>query len=263
MIPSTAPGFGRWLSALTPPSRCEVCGTWPSKPHGSAVCAPCLAALGPVLMRCPTCALVLPLGAQRCAPCSLNPPTLQACVAAVDYAFPWSDLLARFKFRAEPGWAALLARLVWQSPGAATLLAGSDWVVPAPLSRARLGERGYNQAWELASALSHLATIPRRARPDLLLRLAETPLQHTLNRADRLHNLRSAFAVSAAGAEAVQGRRIALVDDIMTTGATLESAAAALRQAGAREVVALVVARTPSPNITNTHPQGQDPRNAC
>lgn len=184
-------------------------------------------------------------------------------MAAVDYGYPWSDLLARFKFRAEPGWSALLARMLWQSPGAAEMLGNCDWVVPVPLSRSRLGERGYNQAWELTSALSHQASSPHKARPDLLLKLAETPVQHTLNRADRLHNLASAFAVSAIGTEAVQGRRIALVDDIMTTGATLEAAAAALSQAGARAVVALVVARTPSPNIPNTHSQGQDPPNAC
>ncbi|MCL4771766.1 MAG: ComF family protein, partial [Burkholderiaceae bacterium] len=106
----------------------------------------------------------------------------------------------------------------------------------------RLRERGFNQALLLARILA-----PAKTDATLLLRLHDTQAQSNLGRAQRLRNLQGALAVDPLRAAALQGRSVLLVDDVMTTGATLQAAALALRQAGARTVSALVFARTPPP----------------
>jgi predicted amidophosphoribosyltransferase len=111
------------------------------------------------------------------------------------------------------------------------------------LSAARLRERGYNQAWELARRLG--AGLGVRAEPAVLLRPVDTAHQALLPRAERERNLRGAFMVDPARRGAVTGRRIALVDDVMTTGATLREATLELQRAGAAEVQAWAFARTP------------------
>lgn len=165
-------------------------------------------------------------------------------MAAVDYAYPWDELIARFKFRDEPGWAGPLAARMLQAPDAKPLLLGSDWLVPVPLSPARLASRGYNQAWELVKALRRQVPDAPAGLPDALIRLGEAPDQHSLPREQRLRNRLGAFAARPEHLQRLRGRSILLVDDVSTTGATLRSAAQALRQAGAAEVGALVVART-------------------
>jgi ComF family protein len=112
-----------------------------------------------------------------------------------------------------------------------------------PLSAPRLATRGYNQAWELARRVARARRLPARA--DLLHRPVDTPAQSGLDRAERQRNLRGAFWVPPLAADAVRGQHLALVDDVMTTGATLREAAAALRQAGAATVQVWAVARTP------------------
>lgn len=176
-----------------------------------------------------------------------TPTDLSACVAAVDYAYPWDTLIARFKFREEPGWAAPFARQMLSAPNAGALLAACDLVAPVPLTPKRLAERGYNQAWELVKALQRGSERPTAllAQPDALVRLIETPDQHSLNRQQRLLNLHGVFAAHPRHAPHLQGKHVLLVDDVTTTGATLQAAAHALRQAGATAVSALVFARTP------------------
>jgi ComF family protein len=113
-----------------------------------------------------------------------------------------------------------------------------------PLHPARLQARGFNQAQLLARALA-----PAKCRRDLLLRIRDTPPQSGLGRAARLRNLRSAFAVEPLQAAALQARRVVLVDDVMTTGASLHAAAAVLRQAGAAHITGLVLARTEADTV--------------
>jgi ComF family protein len=186
-----------------------------------------------------TCALPVPEGVQRCGTCLQSPPPLARCLAAVDYDWPWRELLARFKFRDQPGWDRQLAWLMRGSAWAEDTLLQADRVLPIPLSRERLAERGYNQAWQLARRLA-----PDKADVRLLLRVRHTPAQRTLPRAQRLENLRGAFAVDPLRAGELRGQHLLLVDDVMTSGASLHSAAQVLLQAGASQVSAIVLART-------------------
>jgi len=112
-------------------------------------------------------------------------------------------------------------------------------VVPMPLSAQRLRERGFNQALELARRLA-----PGRTEAALLLRIRDTPAQASLKRAERLRNVQGAFAVDPLRRARLSGQDVVLVDDVMTSGASVCAAAAVLRQAGAARVTALVFART-------------------
>ncbi len=174
----------------------------------------------------------------QCGACVRNPPPLDACVAAVHYAYPWAGLIVRFKFHAQPGWAAALAAVLRNTPWVEPALDRADLVLPMPLSLPRLQERGFNQALELARQLA-----PDKANPNLLLRIRNTAPQSALSRAQRLGNVKHAFAVEPAYAAAINGRRVVLVDDVMTSGASVFAASAALRQAGAAHVTAMVLAR--------------------
>jgi ComF family protein len=123
----------------------------------------------------------------------------------------------------------------WVEPA----LEQADRVLPMPLSSQRLAERGFNQALLLARALA-----PRRIDADLLLRVKHTPTQTSLDRDARAANVKGAFAVQPMRAAELRDKRVVLVDDVMTSGASLFSAAATLRQAGVASVVAVVLART-------------------
>lgn len=206
------------------PSTCAVCGQWPAEP----LCHDCIDRFAP---------------APRTAP--LVPGPLSTCVAAVAYGYPWSGLLARLKFHDEPGWAGPLAMLMAQAGRHGGLLAACDALVPVPLSHRRLAERGYNQAWELVKALQRRGNPGAPAMADALVRLVETRDQHSLTREERLRNLQGVFSPHPLRVAQLQGMHVLLVDDVSTTGATLQAAAQALVQAGAARVSALVFARTP------------------
>ncbi len=183
--------------------------------------------------------------ADTCGACIATPPPFDTAVAAVDYSHPWDQLLARFKFHDALDLATPLADLLLQAQrrcGAAH----PGLLLPVPLAAARLRERGYNQAWELARRLARALACPADAR--LLLRIKDTSHQLSLPRDQRAANVRGGFAVEPARRHELQGRHVTLVDDVMTTGATLAEASGALRQAGAANVQVWVVARTPRPD---------------
>ncbi|WP_162594043.1 ComF family protein [Variovorax sp. PBL-E5] len=221
------------------PSQCAVCRAWPSQP----VCDACVARFAPPTPRCATCALPVPAGVAQCGDCVLHPPPLDACLAACAYVWPWPGCLAQFKFRGDAGQAAPLATLLRSAPWVEPALEQADLVLPMPLAPARLRQRGFNQAHELARRLA-----PRKADARLLLRIRETTAQSGLTRAERLRNLSGAFALEPLRAQAVQGRRIVLVDDVMTSGASLFAAAQVLRTGGAQNITAVVLARTELPD---------------
>jgi ComF family protein len=234
--------LGPWLQGLSgaAPSRCSVCARWPAEP----VCESCVIHFVRPQARCTRCALPVPEGVEECGACVREPPPLDACVAAVSYAYPWSSLLTEFTFHGQPGWAGFFAAILRSRPGVADALAASDLVLPMPLARERLAARGFNQALELARRLARAGTLD----PCLLLRLRDTPPQASLGRKERLANVRGAFGVEPLRVRELQSRRVVLVDDVMTSGASLFAAASAVRAAGACHITALVMARTDEPH---------------
>jgi len=174
----------------------------------------------------------------------VSPPPFEHSTAAVDYAYPWDSLITRFKFHGALDLAPALAHCL------AAAVAGGEaprpsLLLPVPLSTARLRERGYNQAWELARRLAPVLNCPADAL--LLLRVRDTPHQLAFPPGQRAGNVRAAFAIEPQRSAELRGRTVAIVDDVMTTGATAAEIARVLLQAGAAQVQVWVVARTPRP----------------
>jgi ComF family protein len=182
---------------------------------------------------CPRCALASPAGAV-CGRCLTQPPAYDATRAALAYAFPADVLIQALKFRGELALAPLLGGLLLPCVSAKEV----DCVIPVPLSAERLRERGFNQALEIARGVA--AATRARLAPELCERSRDTGVQMDLPLKERAKNVRGAFHCPG-----VVSGTIAVLDDVMTTGATLEEIAATLKRAGAARVVNWVVARTP------------------
>lgn len=226
---------------LALPSQCALCRSWSRR----RLCADCVQRFALTITRCRRCALTVPAGVETCGACLRQPPPWDAAVAAVDYAWPWDTLLQRFKFHGALDLAAALSALVVDALHRAPGPAPAQWVLPVPLSDERLRERGFNQAWEIARRVAR--TLRCRADARLLLRPRDTQHQVALPHDQRQANVRGAFALEPRRRAEVAGRDIALVDDVMTTGATVAEAASVLQRAGARSVQVWVVGRTPRP----------------
>ena len=250
MIASSSSRPGRsWRSArralldLLFPPRCAGCGR-----RGAWLCAACAARLAPLAP--PWCARCgIPLagpGATLCPRCRVEGPfALDHARAAYVFREPIRAAIHRFKYEGERGRAAHLAALTAAAPGAADLhrpgVAGRDaLIVPVPLDPARRRARGYNQSEELARELAALWGRPLATG---LARGRETRPQVGLDRLARRENVRGAFVWRG---DPLVDRPLLLVDDVMTTGATAEECAAALKAAGARWVGLLTVARAVS-----------------
>jgi ComF family protein len=218
-------------------SGCLICARWP----GPSICEECVSTFLQKRPRCTTCATEISTPhSQRCGQCVQQSPPLSTCLAAVDYAYPWSGLIAQMKFSDETGLARSLGSLLSSTPGLPELLTRCDRVTPIPLSAQRLRERGYNQAHLLARALD------RKITHHLLQRIRQGSPQSTSTLAQRATNVRHAFMVPPQSVIPLKGQRVLLVDDVMTTGATLFEAAHTLLRAGAAQVSAVVLARTPA-----------------
>lgn len=221
------------------PSRCLACGE--AGADGRDVCASCRATLPWNRSACARCAIPLPPvaegGATACGHCLRRPPPLDLACAACIYAAPLDRLLLRFKFHDDLAAGRLLARLM---ADACAHLSRPDALLPIPLHHGRLRSRGYDQALELARPLAHALALPLRA--DLLLRVRVTAAQSELSALARRRNVRNAFSVRSGVALPAH---VVLIDDVMTTGATLHAAAKALRRAGVQRVDAWVCARVP------------------
>jgi len=218
------------IERLLPAQPCLLCGA--ASPHG-VWCKACDAAL-PYLndALCPVCALPTFEGAV-CGLCLRQPPHFARTVAAFAYAFPLAQVLQAYKFgeRLElvHALAGQLAQRIESLP---------DCIVPMPLHPLRLRERGFNQSLLLARELGKKLNVP--VLPDACQRLRNTAPQSTLAWQARGNNMRKAFSCRTE----VAGKHIAVVDDVMTSGASLNELAQALKQAGASEVSTWVVART-------------------
>lgn len=226
--------LARRVANLAFGGRCYLC----RGAAGAVLCAACDADL-PRLdgARCPRCALASPAG-EVCGHCRARVPAYDATVAALAYDFPADVLVQALKFRGELALAPLLGALLAARIGKGERV---DLVLPVPLAAARLRARGFNQALEIARPVARAAGA--RLEPALAMRSRDTAPQTDLPLGERAKNVRGAFGV----AHALEGAAVALVDDVMTTGATLDELAATLKRAGAARVVNWVVARTPAP----------------
>ncbi len=241
---STRPSASRTIAlaglASRLPSLCAVCRSWGRR----GVCTSCCDRFAPVVDRCERCALEVPAGVALCGVCLVRPPAFDAALACFDYRAPWDRLITAFKFHGAlelaPFFASTLAAAARRRDAPMPTL-----VLPMPLAAGRLRERGYNQAWELARRVARSLDIDAEAR--LLLRTRETAHQLDLPPDSRAGNVRGAFAVEPRRRAEVAGQRIAIVDDVMTTGSSAAELAAVLKQAGAAHVDVWVLARTPRP----------------
>jgi ComF family protein len=180
-----------------------------------------------------------PFAASRCAACLARPWAFARARAACVYDEASRGLILKFKHGDHQPFAPLFAR--WVARAAAPLLDEADAVAPVPLHRFRLLSRRFNQAAEIARPLAREAGLDYL--PDALVRQTHTATQGGKSARGRRLNVKKAFAVSDAGRCRIRGRRILLVDDVLTTGATAEACARALIEAGARAVDLAVVAR--------------------
>jgi ComF family protein len=199
------------------------------------LCAACERELPANAPACPRCALA-GSGDAECGACLADPPHYDASCAAFVYAYPVDGLIQTLKYGGQLALAGLFAEKLRERIG---LAAGVDLILPLPLHPARLAERGFNQAAEIGKALSRLTGVAMEAQ--LARRVRDTAPQTELPWRARAANMRHAFACE----QDLSGLSIAVVDDVMTTGATLDEFARTLKRAGAARVQNWVVARTP------------------
>jgi ComF family protein len=209
---------------------CPACGG----PSDSGFCAVCAAELVRVERACRRCGLEEPVA--RC-PRRRGPWYVEAVQAPFVYAPPLAHYLHAFKYRGARGLGRAFGVLI--APDLRAPRAAIDALVAVPLHRARLRERGYNQALEIARALSRELGVPVLERG--IARRVPTRNQAGRGARERLAAMTQAFRVR----RALDGLKVAIVDDVVTTGATVNALAAALRAAGARSCVAFAIARTP------------------
>lgn len=224
------------LLAIVLPRRCALCG---DPCAARCLCPGCEADLPWLGPACPGCGAPLPAGAAGpCGRCGRQRLPATRLWAALSYEYPVDRLVTAAKFHGQLHAARTLGELLALHVDRARPGAPPDLLVPVPLHRRRLGQRGYNQAVEIARPLAALtgATLA----PALCERTRPTPKQSGLSAAARRRNLRGAFAARGR----CDGARVAIVDDVVTTGSTAAALARALRAAGAADVEVWAAART-------------------
>ncbi|WP_347555893.1 ComF family protein [Robbsia sp. KACC 23696] len=252
--------YAKWQRLL--PAACLLCG---HRADGAVCvrCEQCYWHADDALPRCERCAVRLSLQSppaeegtgtraplRRCGHCRTRPPAFDATFALADYRAPLDALIVALKYQGRVGLASDLAARLATRLGGLPKNAHPDVLIPAPLSAERLSVRGYNQAWELTRRLGKHLSI----RTDSgLLQRAHTDAQARLGLRARQRNLQQAFSLAEGGRHrigpdgvlpALAGAHIGVVDDVMTTGATLHAIATLLKRHGARRVTAIVVFRT-------------------
>ncbi|NII12241.1 ComF family protein [Oleiagrimonas sp. C23AA] len=218
------------------PGRCLLCGDYGA--DGLDLCCACCAELPYNAHGCVRCAVPLPLNVAMCGRCQRRPPPWHSAWVPFRYAWPLDRLETRFKFGADLAAGRTLARLM----ATQSLPCRPDMLLPVPLHRARLRRRGYNQALELARDLARAHRMILHS--DGLRRLRATTAQSQLDAMTRRRNVRGAFVVRPGMS---WPSHVALVDDVMTTGATLAECARVLRRAGVARVDVWALARAPLP----------------
>lgn len=221
--------LGAHALALLLPDRCLLCGL---QPADEGLCAGCRMQLEPPGEACPVCARPGTAG-RVCGACLRRPPAFDASHAACVYCFPAPGLVQGFKYGARFAHLRPMLSLMRALPPPE-----ADLLMPMPLFRARLRERGFNQALELARPLARAWGLPLVL--DAAWRIRDTGHQTGRGQAERFAAMRGAFDCDPR----LAGLRVAVIDDVMTTGASLDALARALKAAGVVRVECRVFART-------------------
>ena len=219
------------------PGYCALCG---GKSHDALCAACCNQYIDWRAPRCLSCSirLLAEHRYQRCGACLSHPPAFDASFAATDYAAPIDRLLQNLKFHAKLSLAQAFGKILSDMPSPPLT---ADLLIAVPLSQERLAQRGFNQSLEIARFLEQRWKLP--LANNICLRIKNTQTQSSLPLNQRRVNIRNAFALQ--NSSAIKGKQIVLVDDVMTTGHTLNELAHCLKRHGALRVINLVVARTP------------------
>jgi ComF family protein len=235
-------GWAAFTADLLLPRRCAACDSWLDLGHPSALCATCWRTMEmPMGVLCARCGVPISAPLLLCATCAARPPAFDLARALGLYLAgpamlnPLARAVRAVKFQGHRA----AARSLGTALGALVPLPADALVVPVPLHPARLRERGYDQAVLLAHACARASGLPLAVRG--LVRRRDTPAQARLDASARRTNLTGAFIAPAPIGHAT----VALVDDVLTTGATADACARALRTAGVERVVVLTVGRTP------------------
>lgn len=209
------------------------------------ICVACEAEMPWLGEQCQTCALPLPKAGLTCDGCLLEPPAYEHVAVPWRYDFPVDSLITRFKHNAKWPFGHLLADVLSQylQHRFDEDLPRPDALLPVPLAAKRLRQRGFNQAAMLARWLSRQLDLP--CEENIVHRIQDTCAQQDIDAKARKRNLRNAFALTSDAN--VKGRHLALVDDVLTTGATAQALARLLMNAGAARVDVYCLARTPKP----------------
>lgn len=233
-----------WQASLTQllPCSCALCHAQ----NPDVICEQCLITYFPRdICRCEQCGLSMPPGANtpRCGDCLQNPPAFDSTIVACDYEAPQDRLVLSLKFGHHLALAPVFAAMLRDAILRQSRQELPDWLCVVPLSQNRLTERGFNQALEIARPLAQHLGIP--LQPQALHKTRETAKQSSLAPDARMRNVKNAFIPDDHLLQAIKGRHIGIVDDVITTGMTLHEIATMLKRFGARKVSNYVFARTP------------------
>lgn len=224
-------------------NRCLLC-LGPAAGIPECLCHGCLGDLPWLGSACRQCALPMPTPDQLCGQCLHNQPAFTQVVTPFRYAFPLDSLIPSFKYHQQLIYGRLLAHLLQQAVAQhyhERQQALPDLLIPMPLHRARQAQRGYNQALELARPIARLLNLPLDRHS--LVRQRPTAPQQGLDAQARRQNLQNAFACRHP--DRIAGKHLAMIDDVVTTGTTVNEASRILLNAGAASVSIWCVARTP------------------
>lgn len=232
--------FKKFFSALLP-SSCALCGTL----SGTVVCGSCYCQCKQVnKVRCVQCGIALEGEGhdKKCGRCLKSSPSYDVTLTAVDYAPPIDQLVVALKFQHQLALVSFFARMLQEriKESGEPL---PDFFLATPLSEVRLIERGFNQSLEIAKICARHFNIPFYR--DVLIRNKHTAAQMSLSMKERYQNVKGVFLVDTRFRHMLEGKHIGVVDDVMTTGATMEEIAYVLKRNGARKITNLVFARTP------------------
>lgn len=245
MLNSLTQSFSNWLqqSPLTHKT-CPLCST----PSADLICENCTAMLPTISQQCFQCGLPLSIDTEtnatnipatklRCGKCLTSPPAFDVCISPFHYALPINQFITQLKFRQKLHYANILAELlITKIESHSERL--PDCIIPVPLHKSRLRQRGFNQALEIAKPIAKKYAIELDTKS--CVRIISTPPQMEQNKESRKNNIRNAFTVS----KEFKHTHIVLVDDVMTTGNTLNEISKAFRKQGVKRIQVWAVARS-------------------